>query len=135
MKKSTKIFLLKSFALLVFSIGTSMNAQTFVKHYDHVLKKDRINNEIGKLEEINLKVIFSGNDKGDIVFYFDSSESAERYYKVGTIKEGVSKDGLKYRYITTNSEDGNKVIMQLFDNGIFRVHSQDYTMEYQEQSN
>ena len=131
MKKSTKIFLLKSFVVLILMVGSSMNAQTFVKHYDKYLKKDRINNEVTKLESTKLSVIFSGNDRGDIVFYFDSGE-ADRYYKVGTIKEGVSKDNLKYRYISTVDENGKSVIIQLFDNGVLRLHAQDYTIEYQE---
>ncbi len=131
MKKSTKTFLLKSFAVVVFLVGSSMNAQTFVKHYDKFLKKDRINNEVSKLEDTKLSVIFSGNDRGDIVFYFDSGD-ADRYYKVGTIKDGVSKDNLKYRYISTVDESGKSVIIQLFDNGVLRLHAQDYTIEYQE---
>jgi hypothetical protein len=131
MKKSTLAFLLKSFMVVALLIGSSMSAQTFVKRYDQVIKVDRINNETGKLEPEALSVIFSGNDKGDIVFHYDSGK-ALRFYKIGTILEGASKDKFKYRYITTVDEDGNKVIMQLFDNGIFRVHYQDYTLQYTE---
>ena len=121
----------KLLATLTFAFTVAASSQTFVKHYDHVLKKDRINNEIDKIEDIKLSVIFSGNDKGDIVFYFDSGE-AQRYYKTGTIRKGVSKDKLQYRYITALAEDNTKIIIQLFDNGVLRMHYQDYTMQYME---
>ena len=51
-------------------VESSMNAQVFVKNYDKYLKEDRINNEVSILEDIKLSVIFIGNDRGDIVFYF-----------------------------------------------------------------
>jgi hypothetical protein len=133
MKKSiTKTNLLKSIAILFLLIGSTVNAQTFVRKYDGFIKNDRVNNEITKLQDTKLSVFFSGNDKGDIIFYFDSGE-VQRYYKVGTIKSGVSKDNLKYRYITTVDEDGAKVAIQLFDNGVLRVHKDDYYMEYKEE--
>lgn len=118
--------LLSTLTLLI-SIATT--AQTFTKHYDHFIKKDRINSEISKEKKINLDVIFSGNDKGDIIMYFDSTK-AERFYKTSKIFSGTSKDNLTYRYIETLNEKGEKVVMQLFDNGVFRVHTQDATFEY-----
>ena len=131
MKKIKKNLGLIIMTCSLFFIGVSLNAQTFVKHYDHVLKKDRVNNERSDVERANLSVIFSGNDRGDIIFYFGSGD-VKRYIKTGKIIQGTSKDNLSYRYINTVDEDKNKVILQLFDNGVFRVHTQDITYEYQE---
>ena len=137
MKKIKKNLTLIIMTCSLFFIGAALNAQTFVRHYDHFVKKDRITNKISDIQQVDLKVIFSGNDKGDIIMYFDSGLNihADRYYKTGKIYDGVSKDGLTYRYIETYNEKKEKVIMQLFDNGVFRVHGQETTYEYQQASN
>jgi hypothetical protein len=119
---------------LTLLISMMMSSQTFTKKYNHFTKTDRITNTVSELESTNLTVIFSGNDKGDIIMYFDSGYRIhiDRFYKTGKIYEGTSKDGLKYRYIETCHERKEKVIIQLFDIGVFRVHTQDATYEYQE---
>jgi len=111
-----------------------VSSQSFIKHYDHVIKKDRVNNEISQWEPTNLIAIFSGNNKGDVVLYF-STGTVERYTKTGVIKQGISKDGLEYRYIHTFDEHRIQTILQLFDSGVFRVHTQDETYEYQQPTN
>lgn len=118
-------------------ISLATNAQTFTKHYDHVITKDRDTRTISNLEQTSITVIFSGNDKGDIIILNSASSElrAERYYKTGRIYNGTSKDGFKYRYIETRNENKQKVIMQLFDIGVFRVHTQEATYEYQELAN
>jgi hypothetical protein len=115
-------------------ITLSMNSQTFVKHYDLVIIKDRVNNDQSGVEDTDLSVIFSGDSRGDIIFYFGSGD-VKRYIKTGKITQGASKDNLSYRYINTVDEDKNEIILQLFDNGVFRVHTQDVTYEYQEVGN
>lgn len=123
-------------AVLFISLATS--AQTFVKYYDYVTKTDRMTHVIGETEPTNITAVFSGNDKGDILIFFNSgmSEHVDRYYKTGKILSGLSKDNFRYRYIETRNEKKEKVIMQLFDDiGIFRVHTQDATFEYKESAN
>jgi len=115
-------------------ITLSMNSQTFVKHYDLVIIKDRVNNDQSGVKDTDLSVIFSGDSRGDIIFYFGSGD-VKRYIKTGKITQGTSKDNLSYRYINTVDEDKNEIILQLFDNGVFRVHTQDVTYEYQEVGN
>jgi predicted transcriptional regulator YheO len=46
------------------------------------------------------------------------------------IYNGVTVNDLKYRYITTINEKKDTVMMQLYDNGIFRVHRSKYILEY-----
>ncbi len=115
-------------------ISLTINAQSFSSYYDHVIKRDRVNNELSEWEQTNLIAIFSGDDKGDVVLYF-STGKVQRYTKTGKIIEGVSKNGFKYRYIHTVDEHKVHTILQLFDNGVFRVHTQDETYEYQQPSN
>lgn len=120
---------------VVLFISMTVSSQTFVRYYDRVAKKDRITHTIGESELTDLTVVFSGNDKGDIIVFFNSGMSThvDRYYKTGKIYNGTSKDGFKYRYIETRNEQKEKIIMQLFDDiGIFRVHTQDATFEYKE---
>ena len=118
-------------------ISLATNAQTFTRHYDHVIVKDGITRTIDSLKQTSTTAIFSGNDKGDIIILTNTGLNlrAERYYKTGRIYNGTSKDGFKYRYIETRNENKQKVIMQLFDIGVFRVHTQEATYEYQELAN
>lgn len=125
--------------LLVIALFISMmvSSQTFTKYYDHVIKKDRHNHSMGEWESTNLYAIFSGNEKGDIILYFDNNLNtrAERYYKTGRICNGTSKDGFKFRYIETLNEKKEKVTIQLFDMGVLRIHTPDFTLEYQQPVN
>jgi hypothetical protein len=115
--------------LICFTLSLVTNAQTFVRHYSNVIKRDKTTNKLGEWEDTNLNVIFSGNAKGDIIFYYDLGE-VERYYKITEIFHGVTANDLKYRYITTVNEKKDTVMMQLYDNGIFRVHRNKYILEY-----
>jgi hypothetical protein len=126
--------LLLSIALF---ISMMVSSQTFTRYYDHVILKDGITRTIDSLEETSTTVVFSGNDKGDIIILTNTGLDlrAERYYKTGRIYDGTSKDGFKYRYIETRNESKQKVIMQLFDIGVFRVHTQKGTYEYQQVPN
>lgn len=114
---------------LTLLISLTTSAQKFTRHYDHFVQKDRINSYISEEKKINLNVTFSGDDKGDILMYFDSK--TERFRKTSKIFNGTSKDDLDYRYIETLNEKGEKVVIQLFDNGVLRVHTQDFTFEYE----
>jgi hypothetical protein len=122
---------------LTLFISMMMSAQTFTKNYDHFIKKDKSAHVVSELQETNVTVVFSGNDKGDIIILNNSGLElrVDRYYKTGGIYEGTSKDGFKYRYIETRSEKGEKIIMQLFDIGVFRVNGQDFIYEYQQVGN
>jgi len=122
-----KKLLLTALTCLILSLVT--NAQTFVRHYSNVIKRDKATNRLSEWEETNLNVIFSGNAKGDIIFYYDLGE-VERYYKITEIFHGTTANDLKYRYITTVNEKKDTVMMQLYDNGIFRVHRSKYILEY-----
>ena len=138
MKKIKKNLRLIIVTCSLFFISVSLNAQTFVKYYDFVTKTDRITHTIGEIEPTNITAVFSGNDKGDILIFFNSGMSVhvDRYYKTGKIYSGLSKDSFRYRYIETRNEKKEKIIMQLFDDiGIFRVHTQDATFEYKETVN
>jgi hypothetical protein len=124
-----KKLLLVVLAFFTLSFGMNVNAQTFVRHYNNVIKRDKATNKLGEWEETNLNVIFSGNAKGDIIFYYDLGE-VERYYKITEIFHGVTTNDLKYRYITTINEKKDTVMMQLYDNGVFRVHHKKFILEY-----
>jgi hypothetical protein len=120
---------------LFISVATS--AQTFTRHYDYVAIKEGNYRTIAELMSTDIHVVFSGNDKGDIIVLSNLTDnlSAVRYYKTGRIFDGKSKDGFKFRYIETRDEKGEKVIMQLFDIGVFRIHKQGTTWEYQQAQN
>lgn len=138
MKKIKKNLRLIIVTCSLFFISASLNAQTFVKYYDFVTKTDRITHTINETEPTNITAVFSGNEKGDILIFFNSGISVhvDRYYKTGKIYSGLSKDSFRYRYIETRNEKKEKIIMQLFDDiGIFRVHTQDATFEYKETVN
>jgi hypothetical protein len=125
----------KLLLLLMLIISFATSAQTFIKHYDHVIKTDRVNGSVSPWQQTDITVIFSGNDKGDIIIYTNTGlvNHADRYTKIGTILNGKAKDGATYRYIETRNEKQEKIIMQLFDgSGTFRVHSAGATFEYQE---
>jgi len=122
-------------AVLFISLATS--AQTFTRHYDLVVTKSNSSNRITEVEPTNVTAIFSGNDKGDIIILNSTATDliADRYYKTGRIYEGTSKDGFKYKYIETRNEKQEKVIMQLFEMGVFRIHTSQATYEYQQANN
>jgi hypothetical protein len=130
MKKTTKLSLLVLITFMTFLLGQTMQSQTFVKHYNKVIGKNTTTNEYSSWADTNLTAIFSGNDKGDIILYY-SDNNVERFIKSGKITSGVNKQGLKFRYIETHNETGDKVTLQLFDNDIFRVLYTDYIIEYQ----
>jgi len=118
-------------------ISLATNAQTFTRHYDHVITKSKQTLTLSELQDTDITVIFSGNEKGDIIVLgnLSSNLTADRYYKTGRIYDGTSKDGFKYRYIETRNEKQEKVIMQLFDMGVFRIHTSEATYEYQQAPN
>ena len=118
-------------------ISLAVNAQTFTRHYDYVAIKDRNYRTVAELIPTDITVVFSGNDKGDIIVLNNLSSDlrADRYYKTGRIFDGKSKDGFKFRYIETRNEEKEKVIIQLFDIGVFRIHKQETTWEYQQAQN
>jgi hypothetical protein len=118
-------------------ISLAAGAQTFTRHYDLVVTKSRSASISDDAETTNITVIFSGNDKGDIIILNNTPTDiiADRYYKTGKIYDGTSRDGFKYRYIETCNEKGEKAIMQLFDIGVFRVHTNQATYEYQQANN
>lgn len=120
---------------LFISLATS--AQTFTRHYDYLAVKERGSRTPHELFPTDITVVFSGNDKGDIIVLsnLSSNLSADRYYKTGRIYDGISKEGFKYRYIETRNEKKEKVIIQLFDIGVFRIHTREVTYEYQQASN
>jgi hypothetical protein len=120
---------------LFISLATS--AQTFTRHYDHVAVKERGSRTPNEIVSTDITVVFSGNEKGDIIVLsnLSSNLTADRYYKTGRIYDGTSKDGFKYRYIETRNEKQERVIMQLFDMGVFRIHKQGTTYEYQQAPN
>jgi hypothetical protein len=123
----------KLLLMAMFFATVATSAQTFVKYYDFVTKTDRITHTIGETEPTNITAVFSGNDKGDILIFFNSGMSVhvDRYYKTGKIYSGLSKDSFRYRYIETRNEKKEKVIIQLFDIGVFRIHTKGVTYEYQ----
>lgn len=130
MKKSTKLCLLVLLTFVTFLLGQTMQSQTFVKHYTKVIGRNKTTNEYSNWGDTSLTAIFSGNDKGDIILYY-SDDNVERFIKTGKITSGVTKEGLKFRYIETHNEAGDKVTLQLFDNDVFRVLYPDYVIEYQ----
>ncbi len=125
--------------LLVIALFISMmvTSQTFTRHYDYVAIKEGSYRTITELMPTDITVVFSGNDKGDIIVLSNLTDnlSAVRYYKTGKIFDGKSKDGFKFRYIETRNEEKEKVIIQLFDIGVFRIHKQGTTWEYQQAPN
>jgi hypothetical protein len=125
--------------LLVIALFISMmvTSQTFTRHYDYVAIKEGSYRTITELMPTDITVVFSGNDKGDIIVLSNLTDnlSAVRYYKTGKIFDGKSKDGFTFRYIETHNEEKEKVIMQLFDIGVFRIHKQGTTWEYQQSQN
>jgi hypothetical protein len=130
MKKSTKLCLVVLLTFMTFLLGQTMQSQTFVKHYNKVISKNMVTNEYSSWSDINLIAIFSGNDKGDIILYY-SDDNVERFTKISKITSGLNKQGLKYRYIEANNESGDKITLQLYDNGIFRLVYPEYIIEYQ----
>jgi hypothetical protein len=125
--------------LLVIALFISMmvTSQTFTRHYDYVAIKEGSYRTVTELMPTDITVVFSGNDKGDIIVLSNLTDnlSAVRYYKTGRIFDGKSKDGFKFRYIETRNEEKEKVIIQLFDIGVFRIHKQGTTWEYQQSPN
>lgn len=122
---------------ITFFITLITSAQTFTRQYDLVVVKNKGTRTLNEAESTNILVVFSGNDKGDIIILNTTAKGlvAERYYKTGRILEGTSKDGFQYKYIETVNEKQEKVIMQLFDIGVFRVHNSQVTYEYQQTGN
>lgn len=118
-------------------ISMVMSAQTFTRHYDYIAVKERGARSPYELFPTDITVVFSGNDKGDIIVLsnLSSNLSADRYYKTGRIYDGISKEGFKYRYIETLNEKKEKVIIQLFDIGVFRILTKGVTYEYQKSNN
>jgi hypothetical protein len=118
---------------LMLLISMMMSSQTFTRHYDYLAVKERGARSPYELFPTDITVVFSGNDKGDIIVLQNLSFNltADRYYKTGKIYDGISKEGFKFRYIETRNEKKEKVIIQLFDIGVFRIHTKGVTYEYQ----
>ena len=123
--------------MAIFFATVTTSAQTFTRHYDYLAVKERGSRTPYELFPTDITVVFSGNDKGDIIVLQNLSFNltADRYYKTGKIYDGTSKEGFKFRYIETRNEKKEKVIIQLFDIGVFRIHTKGVTYEYQKSSN
>ena len=122
---------------LMLFISMMVSSQTFTRHYDYIAVKEKGSRAPHELFPTDITVVFSGNDKGDIIVLSNLSYNltADRYYKTGRIYDGISKEGFKYRYIETRNEKKEKVIIQLFDIGVFRIHTKGVTYEYQKSNN
>ena len=117
---------------LVIMIGLSSNAQTFIKNYNAFYSsKDFYNIKEQKeivWSEVNLSVIFSGDDKGDIIFYY--GDTAKRYHKTGKVVEGKTPNGKTYRYISCIEEAGPACKVLRYDTGALKVIYDDYFLEF-----
>ena len=117
--------------MLVLILGVSTNAQTksYTLKYNTSIKTTKNPKVKFKVKDIDLYVIFSGDDKGDVILFFNEYK-IERYKKSNQIQEGVNKEGKPFRWIATVREDGVRALLQLFDNNVLRIHYQGYTIEY-----
>jgi hypothetical protein len=121
----------KLLIMLALVLGVSANAQTksYTLKYNTSIKTTKNPKAKFKAKDIDLYVIFSGDDKGDVILFFNEYK-IERYKKSNHIQEGVNKEGKPFRWIATVREDGVPALLQLFDNNVLRIHYQGYTIEY-----
>lgn len=121
----------KLLVILALVLGVSINAQTksFSIKYNTSIKITTNPKSSFKKEKINLYVIFSGDEKGDVILFFNENK-IERYKKYNEIQEGVNKEGKSFRWIATVREDGVPALLQLFDNNVLRIHYRGYNIEY-----
>jgi hypothetical protein len=121
----------KLLVILALILGVSINAQTqsYTLKYNTFVKYTKNPKVKSNKQEVNVYAIFSGDEKGDVILFFDENK-VERYKKYGEIREGVNKEGDSFRWITTIREDNVPALLQLFDNNVLRIHYRGYTLEY-----
>jgi len=121
----------KLLVILALILGVSINAQTqsYTLKYNTFVKYTKNPKVKSNKQEVNVYAIFSGDEKGDVILFFDENK-VERYKKYGEIQEGVNKEGNSFRWIATVREDNVPALLQLFDNNVLRIHYRGYTLEY-----
>jgi len=121
----------KLLVMLALVLGVSTNAQTksYSFKYNTSIKTTKNPKAKFRNEKIQLYVIFSGDEKGDVILFFNEYK-VERYKKTNQIQEGVNKEGKSFRWIATVREDGVPALLQLFDNNVLRIHYRGYNVEY-----
>lgn len=121
----------KLLVMLALVLGVSTNAQTksYSLKYNTFIKTTKNPKSTFRNENVNLHVIFSGDEKGDVILFFNEYK-IERYKKTNQIQEGVNKQGKSFRWIATVREDGVPALLQLFDNNVLRIHYRGYNIEY-----
>jgi len=104
-----KLFL----SLLFLMLSMASFSQTFVKKYTSVIAEKA--GVTGEWQETSLTVVFNEKGTGDIVFYY-ANGNTKRFHQVGDVQKDKTNSGEYYQIIICiDSEDGNKVAIQLFD--------------------
>jgi hypothetical protein len=102
-------------AMLLFGTMTFAQEKAFVKKYNYSILE---NSET--FNRATLTVVFNYNGTKDVMFYFPATQLY--LYRVSEVTEGKTKSGNPYQMVDCiNSDGGQKVTLQLFDNGVLRV--------------
>lgn len=116
------------FTLLLVTTTFVVSAQeTFVHKYTSCVTN--INDVFSETKAIDVTIVFNEGTTSDIVIY--GLEEEKRFYRTGDVTKGKTNDGSEYQLVDCiQVENGNKVIIQLFDTAVRIFIDGDY-VEYQ----
>lgn len=98
--------------LLLFSSYICIAQNTFIKKYTDVVSfKAGIKQP---WEKIDITIVFNTNKGKDIVLYYPN-EDKKTLTQVSSVIKGITSDNDSYQVINCVDEEGEEIILQLFD--------------------
>ena len=102
-------------AFLMFTL-TSISQKTFVKKYTSYITVNTETKTKSAWEDLDLTVVFNEKETDNIVMYYP--DRVKKLYKVGVVENGKTTDGDSYQAIECIDDEGDKVYLQLFQDGL-----------------
>ena len=101
-------------ALLLLSSFVCMAQETFVKKYTSSIAVN--NNVKGEWQSADITVVFNANGVRDIVFYYPNG-TVKTLHQITSMTKDVTKNGDAYQIVECLDESGDRMAVQLFDDG------------------
>ena len=112
-------------------LGTLLYGQTdkFRRDYNYVsFYRD---GKWGKWEEGRNTIVFNANANNDIVIYKASGDK-EVYRKISNIEKGKNKDGKNYQSLVLVDEEGDELVLFLYDSGTLKfVYDENLQIQFE----
>ena len=98
--------------MILLSVHVCIAQEQFAKTYTSMISMK--NYVKSKWSAVDLTVVFNEKDKKDIILYYSSGKKM-KFHQISDVYEDKTTAGEYYQSIECIDQDGDKVLLQLFD--------------------